>query len=135
MKLFVSFVLFLFIFGFTLPAQAQSIPYYLSNTYFNNESFNNNIIDLTEPVKVYEVSILPKIPKQIIHINPSANKLSVMIRQGDIFMPCGDNHKIYVCKSGEPLIIDRNLESSIEQFWVHNNTNKSINIKISVYDS
>ncbi|MGB3695239.1 MAG: hypothetical protein WA999_21205 [Spirulinaceae cyanobacterium] len=95
------------------------------------ESLPENI-PVKEPLKNYNLLILPETARQTIKLNPPATAITVKIEPGDIALPCGDNFKTYTCTAGKPLKINRDLETPVTKFWVQNSAQKNARLKIIV---
>ncbi|NJO85782.1 MAG: hypothetical protein HC818_03360 [Synechococcaceae cyanobacterium RM1_1_27] len=79
----------------------------------------------------YGVPLLGSQPEQRITIDPPALELQVTTQPAGIVLRCGDNHKTYTCKAGQPTLISS--DSPITEFWVQHTTDENANLQVNVY--
>ncbi|WP_153009494.1 hypothetical protein [Mastigocoleus testarum] len=87
-----------------------------------------------KPTKVYYLTVLPEISKQVIKLNPPARKIVIAVKPGDVAIPCGCNLKIYTCVSGKNLNITAEPSNLIQEFWVQNPLSHNVRLTITVYE-
>jgi hypothetical protein len=79
----------------------------------------------------YGVPLLGSQPEQRITIDPPALELQVTTQPAGVVLRCGDNHKTYTCKAGQPTLISS--DSPITEFWVQHTTDENANLQVNVY--
>ena len=82
-------------------------------------------------LRTYGVPLLGSQPEQRIIIDPPALELQVTTQPAGVVLRCGDNHKTYTCKAGQPTLISS--DSPITEFWVQHTTDENANLQVNVY--